>query len=199
MSITQVVGNKFHRLCYELGLAFESTFSASHEIKYSDTFAFPDLVYKNPNETVIRVHCPAWVSGDILADGKAKVCFVPWVDNQEEALFHRLCFRIQPVCKRSNVFRKLMFARFGEQKAFGFDTQRKGGNGKFITLQFFGYGNQEFVPLYLKIMADDGQIEYYKISAQVDGNQEEIVVEIEKVSEKDAPGALHPPAAAARC
>ena len=54
--------SKFHPLCFELSVAFESTLPSSKPPVYSTDFAFPDLVHNRPNESVIRVYFPAEIS-----------------------------------------------------------------------------------------------------------------------------------------
>ncbi len=188
LDLSAVSGNKFHTLCYELGVAFEMTFPTDTKITYSSEFAFPDLVYKNNNvnaEAGVKVHCPAISTGDLKTDKKVSICFVPWVTNDEDVLFHRICLRAQPLSRHTSVYRSMAFARFGEEKAFSFDLKRRGGN--FINLQFLGYGTQEFNPLYVKV-GDNGSHFYYKISAIA--SEECVTVEIEEVSAGDCPPSL---------
>jgi hypothetical protein len=189
--ISAVSPSKFHTLIFELGVGFEVTFPMGIELQFDPEFAFRDLVHYKAGETVRKVNYPAATVGDALANSKAEVHFVPWVE-EEGALFYRLVFRIRPISRKSNACRKMQFARFykmeGEAKIpetrpFGFDLRRRGG--EFIPLQFLGYGNQRFIPVYLKIEADDGLVKYYQISAQA--SEEGIVVEIQEVSAEATP------------
>jgi hypothetical protein len=183
--LSKISGNKFHRICFEISVAFETTFPDDVEANYSADFAFPDLIHKNPDETVIRVHSPAVSVGDVIKDGKAMIQFVPWVE-EGHAIFHRLCFRLQPLTRMSNQCRRVMFARFNETAAFGFELSRRGGN--FISLNFHGYDAVEFIPVFLKAEVENGSFKYFKISAEA--TDDAVTVTVEEVSESDAPAHL---------
>jgi hypothetical protein len=181
LDLSKLVPQKFHHLCFELAVAFETTYVPTTEIKYSETFAFPDLVLRSQKGGGPKVHCPAVPSGDLEKDGVASVSFVPWVESGD-VLFCRLCLRLQTI-GRSHVYRPVFLARSGEEKAFGFNLQNI--KGSYINLSFLGYGNREFKPVYIKIRTDNGSVVYYELSAV--GSEDGVFVEIQKVSENDTP------------
>lgn len=176
----EIQTNKFHKLCYEISVAFETVLPSTKPPVYSADFAFPDLIHQNSSETVVRVYCPSEISED--ASGKKQISFLPWLSNESDALFHRLCFRLKPISKTSKNTRSLEFARFEEEKTFGFPYLRNGQS--FVPLNFLGY-NQEFIPVYLKIKNNGGLVEYYMISAEA--SEEKVVITLQRVEETTVP------------
>ncbi len=178
---TGISTNKFQEVVHEVGIAFEATLPASKPLSYSAEFAFLRLVHSKPNETVVRVNFPAILEGNLSVDAKSIINFIPWVD-LTDAQFYRLVFRIQP--KGNNIYRKLCFGRFGEEKPFSFNPRSKGGS--FISLQFLGYGTTEFNPVYLKVETDSiGIFKYYKVSAH--GSDVAVKVVVEEVTPEQTP------------
>ena len=80
----------------------------------------------------------------------------------------------------------MIFARFGETKAFRFNFTKP--DGKFIKLQFLGYGNQEFVPVYVKVEVDNKSLKYYRISAEP--SEDVVTVKVEEMKMEDTPSHL---------
>jgi hypothetical protein len=135
-------GVKFHKILEGLDVALEATFNSGEDLKYADEFKFLSLIHNSREGLVKRVYHPARIVGNLNGAGQSRIVFLPWVEN--EALFHRLVFRA-----KGNAIRNAKFARFGENKAFGFKLERP-----FITLDFFGKRADQFLPLFLLFDSD---------------------------------------------
>ncbi|MBI2063815.1 MAG: hypothetical protein HYT65_02385, partial [Candidatus Yanofskybacteria bacterium] len=139
-----VSNNKFHPVFgKELSVALESTLDPN-----SDKELDVDRELYGNNEHLIfrnvycwRIYYPAAIKGDIRTDSEAVINFIPWFRGPE-VLFSRLAFRAKPVAGK--IFQWVMFARFGEEKAFTF-----GKDKPFINLDFFSKRNENFLPLFI--------------------------------------------------
>lgn len=172
--------NKYHKLLFELSVAFEINLPEDKPPVYSTGEAYPDLVLRRSQESIIRVYCPAIT--EETSNGKT-VEFIPWLNNQEDACFHRLTLRIQPKIKNTRDFRSILFARLGETEPFGFDFSRRGG--EFIPLNFLGYGETEFKAVFARIKDNNNVFKFYKISAE--NKNESVLVTIVEVEPTDTP------------
>jgi hypothetical protein len=186
--LSNPTANKWHPLCYEVSVALDATFPLYVEPCYPAGSPYRGLICRaKGNEDVWRVNFPATVQGDAVRNGSATISFSQWLDSEEGVLFHRVCFRLQPLSRMTNQTRRVAFGRADEKTPFGFDPGRRGGN--FINLFLYGLGQTEFKPVFIKVESDQrGVFEYYKVTAEP--GEDAVVVKIAKVAENEVPSHL---------
>jgi len=155
---------KFHELFHGLHVALKATLPLDAEIKCSPEMTFGELIEINKDRNVKRACMPAVVAGD-LKDGGRIYDFKQWFD-PTPVEFYQLCFQLKPVSKKPLKFREVVFGRASEDKPFGFRAV-----SPYINLQFMSR-TEEFEPLFCRVVADSGKVEYYQIFAGIgeDGN-----------------------------
>lgn len=176
----KICGDKFQPLCFELGVAFEVTFSKQTEIKFNSDFAFPQLMRRSDKGTTYQVYLPSLSQGDLAKEKRKEITFIFWVD-PEEVLFYRLVFRIKTRGNIRNNFREVVCGRRGEEKPFYFNTRDFDG---YISLAFLRDG-ERFNPLYFKVSHNNNFLSY-KVEAGVTSD-DQILVSIEEVDSSSVP------------
>ncbi len=167
--------NKFHNVLFELGVALQATVSPDTDIvPVSSEYSYPDLIHRNPKETVVRIHYPSFISYNNLKKVK-EIKFFPWVNppvNQFE-----LIFRNRPFERNSDSRRRIFFAREGEDHVFTF--KNNSGIG-FLPLDFFTEHVSIFRTLYIATQTDPknnkSSIQYHKFDASLNEKNEIIAV-----------------------
>lgn len=180
--ITAGENKKFHRILgVELAVALETTLEVdSGELNFDPEFfeggrPSQDLIFLNGD--CWRAYYPARTAGDITQDTQAQVVFLPWFSGPE-VLYNRLSLRCRPITGR--VFRWMAFARFSEEKPFGFNPARP-----YINLDFFSKRNEQFLPLFVKVKMDDGSLAYFILEGS--WSEDAVVLNIHRVEEGEAP------------
>jgi len=171
---------KFHRVYgKELTVALESTLDPN-----SDKELDVDRGLYGNNEHLIfrngdcwRIYYPAIAEGDIRTDLEAVINFLPWFSGPE-VLYNRLVLRARPIT--GSVYQYIMFARFGEEKAFAFSKDRP-----FINLDFFSKRNEKFLPLFVKVKTDNGGFTYFVLEAQ--WSEDAVTLKISVVAQSEVP------------
>lgn len=167
---------KFHPILEGLGVALEATFDSGTELEFDGSFRCPpEMIHDSREGLVKRFYHPAIYEGDLSnGTGKLVINFVPWAWDKDEETekdsFHRLVFR-----GKGDAVRNAKFARFGEEKAFGFQPGKP-----FISLDFFGKRSDEFLPLFVLL---DGRL--VKIEAEI--SEADVALVIHKVTRAEIP------------
>lgn len=174
-----VSNNKFHRLFgKELAVALEATIDSSSDKELEIDPALygrnQDLIYRKNNSW--KIYHPAQINGGVSEQETAEIQFLPWFSGPP-VLFYRIVFRLRQVT--GNIWPWFQFARFGEEKAFGFNPKIS----EYIGLDFFSRSS-EFVPLYVKAKTENGFI-YFVVEAELtEGGP---ILKIRGVAESEVP------------
>jgi hypothetical protein len=177
----QLQVNRFHNLFYELSVALKATLPLAAEIKSPPGATYGELIEVRQDKGVKRACMPAMIVGD-PGNGGRLLEFKQWFD-PTPVEFYQLCFNLKPITKKTLKFRKLMFGRANESEPFGFRT-----TSPFINLKFLRRSEEDtdFEPLYCRVIADNGNTEYYEILAGMPEDAGAFVV-TKKVSPEVAP------------
>lgn len=174
------VWNKFHPVFGpDLKVGFETTFPRGAILELDPLYEKSGLVYKPPNEKIVRVYEPAKVMGSCCEGRMVNILFVPVVP-QRGTLFRRLMFTRK--IEKGQPRRWITMARHEEAAPFGFDSWNS-KNPKYLTLAY--PDQEEFVPVYVKIQNIDGNFVYLELSANDDEAQ--VLFSASRVNENMVP------------
>lgn len=179
----------------DLEIGLEANMPMDSEFVYDSNLVTEKMIFLAPKlQPVLRkVHCPAVIMSngtDNVARLKFMPCFSAKIITETKSGERReenapVYFRIGLFGKTVPWKSRIVFARFGEDKAFSFNDLSK----PYIYLDFFSKKGDQFIPVFAKILnIENGETVFLIIEGRFEDDRIELT--IQKVSPTEVPPTL---------
>lgn len=157
----------------DLEIALEATLNKNADFNYDSNLLGERMIHASPYQR--KVYHSA-----ILADSnETTIKFIPCFEGKVE--YYRLCLWGKGISKKPFFVR---FARFGEDKSFGFNNLSR----PYINLDFFSKRSDKFIPVFVKILdRKSGETIFLVIEGDFVEAENSIVFTVRKISSSEVP------------
>lgn len=162
----------------DLEIALEATLNKNADFNYDSNLLNSGMIHLLNEKR--KVYHPAVVEDN--STSKRTVRFIPCFAGKVE--YFRLCLWGKGISKKPFFIR---FARFGEDKTFGFNDSSR----PYIGLDFFSKRSETFIPVFVKVLdRESGEMIFLVIEGAFVEAENSIVFTIRKISASEVPPIL---------
>lgn len=162
----------------DLMVAIEATLNINTDFNYDSNLLGEGMIRVSEHQR--KIYNPAVVYDSHDSIGTRTIKFVPCFNGKVE--YFRLCLWGKGISLKPFFIR---FARFDEEKSFGFNDPSK----PYIYLDFFSKKSDQFIPVFIKVLnRESGEMIFQMIEAKFDDTG--IQLTVKKVSSAEVPPTL---------
>ncbi len=161
----------------DLEIALEATLNNNADFNYDSSLLNSGMIHLLQDKR--KIYHPAVIAND--STGGRIIRFFPCFAGKVECF--RLCLWGKGISKKPFFIR---FARFGEDKSFGFNDSSR----PYIGLDFFSKRSDTFIPIFVKILdRESGEMIFLVIEGDFEA-ENSIVFTVKKITSAEVPPIL---------